>query len=115
VRAHPAGPAGDVERHHDPVARLDLGDAGADLLDDAHRLVAEDVAGVEERPQHLVQVQVRAAQPGAGDPHDRVGGLLDRRVGHRLDADLALSLPRHRTHPACLPIGLGQKPDGVPR
>ena len=42
--AHPAVAAGDVEGDHDAVARRDLGDLGADLLDDAHRLVAEDVA-----------------------------------------------------------------------
>ena len=34
---------------------------GADLLDDAHRLVAEDVARVDERAEHLVEVQVGAA------------------------------------------------------
>ena len=45
----------------DPVAGLDVGDLGADLLDDAHRLVAEDVALVHERAQHLVEVQVGAA------------------------------------------------------
>ena len=53
-------------------------DLGADLLDDAHRLVAEDVALVDERAEHLVEVQVRAAQAGRGDADDRVGGLLDR-------------------------------------
>jgi hypothetical protein len=39
--AHPAVPAGDIEGDHDAVAGLDVGDLGADLLDDAHRLVAE--------------------------------------------------------------------------
>ena len=70
----------------------ELGDLGADRLDDAHRLVAEDVALVEERAEHLVQVQVRAAEPGRGDPDDRVGRLLDRRVGDRVDADVALAV-----------------------
>jgi hypothetical protein len=56
--AHPAGAAGDVEGDHDAVARFDLGDRGPDLLDDAHRLVAEDVALVDEHPQHLVKVEV---------------------------------------------------------
>ena len=49
--AHVAVTAGDVERDHDAVADgLRLRDLGADLLDDAHRLVAEDVALVHERP-----------------------------------------------------------------
>ena len=43
--AHPAGAAADVERDDDPVADLEVVTAGADLLDDAHRLVADDVAG----------------------------------------------------------------------
>jgi hypothetical protein len=54
--AHPAVPARDVERDHDPVADRDLIDLVANRLDDAHRLVAEDVALVDERPQDLVEV-----------------------------------------------------------
>ena len=40
---------------------------GPDLGHDAHRLVAEDVALVQERPEHLVEVQVGAADAGRGD------------------------------------------------
>src|SRR3712207_7506417 len=40
----------------------DVGDLGADLLDDAHGLVAEHVPLVQERSQHLVQVQVRSEE-----------------------------------------------------
>ena len=72
--------AGDIEWDHHPVARLDLGDVRSDGLDDAHRLVAEDVAFAHKRTEHLVQVQVRSADSGRRDPHDRVGRLLDRRV-----------------------------------
>ena len=60
---------------------LDVGDLGADLLDDAHRLVAEDVTGREERAEHLVEVQVGAADRGRGDLDDGVGRLLDRGSG----------------------------------
>ena len=42
----------------DAVADGDVRDLRADLLDDAHRLVAEDVALVHVRAEHLVQVQV---------------------------------------------------------
>src|SRR5690606_6977349 len=41
--AHPARPARDVERHDDAVSHGKVRDAAADLLDDAHELVAEDV------------------------------------------------------------------------
>jgi hypothetical protein len=50
--------ADDVERDHHAVARLDVADLGADLLDDPHRLVTEDVAGVDERSEDLVEVEV---------------------------------------------------------
>ena len=63
VLAHEAVTAGDVERDDDAVAGLrGRRDLRADLLDDAHRLVAEDVALAEERAEDLVEVQVRAAQ-----------------------------------------------------
>ena len=73
-------------------------DLGAHLLDDAHRLVTEHVAGLEERPEHLVEVQVGAAQPGGGDPNDGVRGLLDARVGDLLDPDVLVALPGKCLH-----------------
>jgi hypothetical protein len=62
LRAHEARATRDVERDHDAVGALELGHAGAGFLDDAHRLVAQDVTLVEERPQHLVEVEVGAAE-----------------------------------------------------
>ena len=76
----------------------ELGHLGADLLDDPHRLVAEDVALAHERAEQLVQVEVGAADPGRGDPDDRVGRLLDRRVRDGLDADVPLAVPGQCLH-----------------
>ena len=70
--AHPAVAAGDLERDHHPVAGLEVHDVTADLLDDAHRLVAEDVTRGHERAQGLVEVQIRPADVGAGDLDDRI-------------------------------------------
>jgi hypothetical protein len=56
--AHPAMPAGDVERDDDPIARSDMGDLGAHLLDDAHRLMAEDVALLEKWPEDLIEMEI---------------------------------------------------------
>ena len=95
---HEARPASDVERHDDPVASAQVADVRADLLDDAHRLVADDVAGCHERRHHLVEVEVRAAQTGGGDPHDGVAGLADRRVGDGLDPHVMAAMPHHRLH-----------------
>ena len=98
LAAHEARAARDVERHDDPVADRDLGDRRPDLGDDAHRLVAEDVALAEERAEQLVEVQVRAADPGRGDLDDHVRRILDRRVGHGVDADVALAVVGQCSH-----------------
>jgi hypothetical protein len=56
--AHPAVAADDVERNHDPVTGRDLLDRFADLLDDAHRLVPEDVAFGHEHAEHRVEMEI---------------------------------------------------------
>ena len=68
VVAHPACAAGDVERDHDPVALGDVLDVATNLLDHAHRLVAEHVTGIDERSEHLVEVKVGPADAGGCDP-----------------------------------------------
>src|SRR3954451_14281739 len=67
---HEAVPADDVERDDDPVSRDDVLYVGTDLLDDAHRLVAEDVSLFHEHPEHRVKVQVGASEPARRDPDD---------------------------------------------
>jgi len=62
--AHPAVPAGDVERDDDAVAGPDVADLGAHVLHDAHRLMTEDVTRLQVHAQHVVQVQIRAADRG---------------------------------------------------
>jgi hypothetical protein len=101
--AHPAVPATDVERDDDPVTRCDVGDLAADLLDDAHRLVPEDVARVEVHAEHVVQVQVGAADGGRGHAYDRVGRVLDRGVRHGLHGHLRRTLPRQSSHAVTVP------------
>jgi hypothetical protein len=100
--AHPAGAAADLEGHHHPVAHLEVVDARADLLHDAHRLVAEDVALPHERAEGLVEVQVRAAQPAGGDPDDRVVRLLEDRVRDLFHPNVSPTVPSdclHRVRP----------------
>lgn len=71
----------------------------ADLLDHAPGLVPEDVAGVEEGGEHLVQVQVRTTQAGRGDDlHDRIGPILQDGSGERVDADVTLPVPGQDLH-----------------
>jgi len=90
--------AGDVEGDHHPVSGLDVLYLGPDLLDDPHRLVTEDVALVDEHPQHSVEVQVRTADRGRGDTDDRVVGLLDRGIGNLVDPHVFIAVECERFH-----------------
>ena len=67
-------------------------DLRAHLLDDAHRLVTEDIPLVDERAHDLVEVQVGPAHAARGDAHDGVRRLLDRRIGDRVHADVSLAV-----------------------
>jgi hypothetical protein len=97
--AHEAVAAGDVERHDHAIADAQmLGRLEPHFLDDAHGLVAEDVALFEEGSEDLVEMQVRAAQAARRDADDRVSGLFDRRIGDRVNADVAPSMPRECLH-----------------
>ena len=98
LRAHEARSAGDVEGDDHPVADLEFANVRAQLLDDAKRLVPEDVALAEERAEELVQVQIGAADPGGRDLDDHVGRLLEHRIGNRLDAHVTLPVPGQCPH-----------------
>ena len=96
--AHEAVSTGDVERNHHSITDLEITCLSPDLLDNAHRLVTEHVARRHERAENFVQVEVGPADVGAGDLDDRVGRLLDDRVGNRFDRDLSPALPGDRSH-----------------
>ena len=57
VLAHPAMSARNIERHHDPVAWLDVLHRTAHFFDNIHWLVAQNVAFLQERTEQFVQVQ----------------------------------------------------------
>src|SRR5690606_1063 len=113
--AHEALTARDVERHHHALTGHEVPHLRPHLLHDTHRLMTEDVATVEERPEQFIEVQVGAADGRGGHPDDRVGRMLDAgiRYGRRLDR--APALPGECLHtvlqswllmaaPACGPI-----------
>ena len=108
VAAHEAVTAGDVERDHHAIALGEVGDLRADLLDDPHRLMAEDVALAHERAEDLVEVQVGAADAGRCDAHDRIGRRFDARVRDGVHADVPLAVPRDSFHGGLLRFGSGR-------
>ena len=71
--AEAAGAAGGDARDEHPVADLDVLHAGADRLDGADGLVAEDAPVGHGRDVALQDVQVGAADRDGVDPHDGVG------------------------------------------
>src|SRR5215218_1609345 len=101
--AEVAVPARDVERDDDPVSGLYVLHVGPDLLDDAHRLVPEDVALPHDRTEFAVQVEVRAADGGRGDADDGVRRLLDHGVGHFVHPHVLFAVPHDGLHGSLLP------------
>ena len=75
-----ARPAGGDAGHEDPVADGDVLHPGADGLDGADGLVAEDPPVGDGGDVALQDVQVRAADRHGVDPHDGVGVVDDRRA-----------------------------------
>lgn len=96
----PAGAAGDGEGHDDPVAdaQCAVADAGADLDDLAHELVAHDVVLLHGGDVAVEQMEVGAADRRRGDLHDGVATVEDRRVRYLLHLDRVASRPAVRLH-----------------
>jgi len=85
VAAVRAGPVAEGERRDDEIALLDVLDAGPDVLDDAGELVADRPA--LERRVAAVVPEVRSADAGQDDAHDRIGWLGDHGIAAFLDGD----------------------------
>ena len=95
--AEDAGTVGVGERHYDELTNLDAANVGADVLDDADRLVAHvapRVAGLH----CLVRPEVAAADRGARDADQRVGRFDQSRVGDVLDPNVAGAVHDSCTH-----------------
>jgi hypothetical protein len=100
----PARTARDVERHDDAVTRRETLDVGADAFEDAHRLVPEDVAGLD-RGLPVEEVEVRAADGGPRHADDGIARFLDRGVRHVVHADVTDAAEHDRAHRGSVPVG----------
>ena len=98
LAAHVTVPAGDLEGDDDPVPDSQITRFAAHLADYPHRFVTEDVPRLHERTENFVEVEVGPADVRRGDFDDGIGALFDLRVGHRLDAHVALAMPGDSFH-----------------
>ena len=94
--------ARDRERHHDAIATLQILHFAPDFHHLAHELMAEDVAALHRGNETVVEVQVRAADRGGRDLHDRVALVEDLRVGNGLHSKVAFSHPTIGSHDCSL-------------
>ena len=107
VLAEEAVAAGNLERNDIALADLDLLDAGADLIDNTAELVAEDVALVHLHDGTVVEMEVRAADGGAGDLEDDIVWFDNLGLGDIDDSDLLGALPDEGLHEVGRVAGLG--------
>ncbi len=96
--AEEAAAAGDHEGNYHAVTDLQVGHPAAGLFDDAHELVAEDIARLCLWNLAMIEVQVGAADGGSGDPKDDVVFVLDERVGDIVDPDVLGSVVCQCSH-----------------
>ena len=90
--------ASDHEGNHYAVADLQIGDGTAGIFDDAHELMAEDIARFGFWNFASVEVQVRAANGCGGDPEDDVVFLLNDGIGDVIDPDVVCSVVGQCSH-----------------
>ena len=91
----------------DAVADADPRHALAGREDRADELVADGEAGLDPDAA-MVDVEIRAADPGRLDLHDRVVAGLGLGLGAVLDADIAGGLEGDGTHGASRVWGCGR-------
>src|SRR6185312_5455668 len=90
--------AGDRERHHYPVANFELLVVGSDLDDFAHSFMAQDIALFHRRHHAVEQMEIRATDGTGRNLDDGISPVLDRRIRHRLAADVVFAVPSQRLH-----------------
>jgi hypothetical protein len=96
--AEEAFAAGDRKGNDDAVTDLERLVLGADLHDLAHRFVAHHIARFHGRDHSVIDVQIRAADRAGSDFDNRVAGMLDFGIGHRVAAHVVLAVPAERLH-----------------
>ena len=95
---HVATAARNLEGDHHSVANGEIGYLRADLADDSHRLVAEDVSGVHEGTEHLIEMKVGSTDVGRRHLDDGVRRLFDLRIRDGIHAHVPFAVPGDCLH-----------------
>jgi hypothetical protein len=90
--------ASDLERRNDTLTELEVGDIGAKAVDDAHELVAKDVALLEAHDLAMVEVKIGAADGATGDLEDNIVRLGDVRDSSLDHANILVAEPGQSLH-----------------
>ena len=116
VLTEEAAAASDHKGNHHAVADLEISDCIPGVLDDAHELMAEDIARFGFWNFASVEVQVGAANGCGGDPEDNVVFLLDDWIRDVIDSDVVCAVVGECSHesqllrPRISVIGMQVKP-----
>jgi len=95
---HVATAARNLEGDHHSVANGEIGYLRADLADNSHRLVAEDVSGGHEGTEHLIEVKVGSTDVGRRHLDDGVRRLFDLRIRDGIHAHIPFAVPGDCLH-----------------
>lgn len=85
------------------VTDLNTVDAGPHLLDDPHVFVSQGTTGLHVGAP-FIHMKIRPTDVGAGNPNQRISGLLDSRIGHLGDLDVVGAVIDECSHwasPSC--------------
>jgi hypothetical protein len=78
--AKPTVSAADSERNNDSITLLQVSNFGADLLDDPHRFVAQNIAFLHRRHEAIEEMEIRSANGSGRNANDHVSRILNRRI-----------------------------------
>ncbi len=96
--AEKAAAAGNNERNHHTITRLDGRHLRADFFDDAHEFVTKNIALLCGGDLASIQMQVRATNSGRRDLQQDVIRFLDDRVGDSFHTHIVGAVISQCTH-----------------
>jgi hypothetical protein len=90
--------ARDCEGNDHPIAPLKVGHSFSGFLNNSHEFVAQNVALFHGWDETVKKMQVRSTNSGAGDFHNGIVRVQDRRIVDGVHLDLVASHPTQRFH-----------------